>query len=77
MPQLAETVGRIEAIDPTSVTISHEPVPAIGWPAMTMTFRVADPALARGYRKGDRVRFGFDQPTEGPTLRRIAREGGQ
>ena len=75
--QVAETIGRIDAIDAGSVTLSHEPVPAIGWPAMTMTFRVADPKLVRGYRKGDRVRFGFDQPPEGPTLRRMTREGGR
>ncbi len=42
---------------------------------MTMTFRVTDPKLVRGFRKGDRVRFGFDQPSEGPTLRRMAQEG--
>ncbi|MCP3736285.1 efflux RND transporter periplasmic adaptor subunit [Sphingomonas sp. RP10(2022)] len=72
-----ETVGSIEAIDRSGVTLSHQPVPAIGWPAMTMTFRVADPALVRGYRKGDRVRFGFDQPAEGPTLRRMTREAGR
>ena len=75
--QVYETVGSVEAIDPRSITLSHQPVPAIGWPAMTMTFRVADPALLRGYKKGDRVRFGFDQPSEGPTLRRILREGGR
>ncbi|WP_198355245.1 efflux RND transporter periplasmic adaptor subunit [Sphingomonas sp. MA1305] len=75
--QVHETIGRIEAIDPSSVTLSHQPVPAIGWPAMTMTFRVVDPKLVRGYRKGERVRFGLDQPPEGPTLRRIAREGGR
>ncbi|WP_017980776.1 efflux RND transporter periplasmic adaptor subunit [Sphingomonas melonis] len=72
-----ETVGSIEAIDRSGVTLSHQPVPAIGWPAMTMTFRVADPALVRGYRKGDRVRFGFDQPADGPTLRRMTREAGR
>jgi Cu(I)/Ag(I) efflux system membrane fusion protein len=72
-----ETVGSIEAIDRSSVTLSHQPVPAIGWPAMTMTFRVADPALVRGYRKGERVRFGFDQPADGPTLRRMTREAGR
>lgn len=75
--QVYETVGSVEAIDPRSITLSHQPVPAIGWPAMTMTFRVADSALLRGYKKGDRVRFGFDQPSEGPTLRRILREGGR
>ncbi|WP_250909255.1 copper-binding protein [Xanthomonas hortorum] len=42
-----------------------------------MTFRVADPALVRGYRKGERVRFGFDQPADGPTLRRMTREAGR
>ena len=72
-----ETVGSIEAIDRSGVTLSHQPVPAIGWPAMTMTFRVADSALVRGYRKGDRVRFGFDQPADGPTLRRMTREAGR
>ena len=72
-----ETVGRIDAMDASSITLSHQPVAAIGWPAMTMTFRVTNPALLRGYAKGQRVRFGFDQPAEGPTLRRIAREGGR
>jgi membrane fusion protein, copper/silver efflux system len=54
------------------VTLSHEPVPAIGWPAMTMQFRLADPALARGIKAGDRVAFAFDQPPAGPTVRRMA-----
>jgi len=75
--QVYETVGRVETLDASSITLSHQPVPAIGWPAMTMSFRVANPAMLRGYKKGDRVRFGFDQPSEGPTLRRIVREGGR
>ncbi len=75
--KLYETTGSIAAIETGSITLSHGPVPAIDWPAMTMVFRIADPKLARGYRKGDRVRFGFDQPREGPTLRRIARERGR
>ena len=44
---------------------------------MTMTFRLSDPALARGFKAGDRVRFGFDQPPQGPTLRSMTREAGQ
>ncbi|MDB5417501.1 MAG: efflux transporter periplasmic adaptor subunit [Phenylobacterium sp.] len=70
-PALNETRGRVEQITPTSVTLSHEPVPAIGWPAMTMTFRLADPALAKGIKAGDRVAFAFDQPPAGPTVRRM------
>jgi Cu(I)/Ag(I) efflux system membrane fusion protein len=38
-----ETVGTIEKITAQSVTLSHQAVPAIGWPAMTMTFQLTDP----------------------------------
>jgi Cu(I)/Ag(I) efflux system membrane fusion protein len=57
------------------VTLSHQPVPALNWPAMTMTFRLADPALAKGVKVADRVAFAFDQPKEGPTVRRMTRMG--
>jgi len=76
-PGLAETSGHVESIGADGVTISHQPVPAIGWPAMTMTFRVEQPALLRGVKTGDRVRFAFDQPAAGPTLRRLSKEAGQ
>jgi len=75
--QVYETTGRIETLDRGSVTLSHQPVPALSWPAMTMTFRLTDPAIAHGFKPGDRVRFAFDQPSEGPTLRRMTRENGQ
>ena len=72
-PALYESVGRVEQISPASVTLSHQPVPAIGWPAMTMTFRLANPALAQGLKVGDRVAFGFDQPPAGPTVHRMSK----
>jgi Cu(I)/Ag(I) efflux system membrane fusion protein len=74
---LYETVGKIEQISANSVTLSHEPVPAIGWPAMTMTFQLPDPKIVRGLKAGDRVRFGFDRPPAGPTVRRMAKVAGQ
>jgi Cu(I)/Ag(I) efflux system membrane fusion protein len=74
---LYETVGKIEQITATSVTLSHGPVPAIGWPAMTMTFQLPDPKIARGLKTGDRVRFGFDRPPTGPTVRRMTKVAGQ
>lgn len=74
---LYETTGKIEQITANSVTLSHEPVPAIGWPAMTMTFSLPDPAIARGLKIGDRVRFGFDQPSAGPTARRMIKVTGK
>ncbi|MDE1918575.1 MAG: efflux RND transporter periplasmic adaptor subunit [Sphingomonadales bacterium] len=68
-----ETTGRIEQITRTSVTLSHEPVPDLGWPAMTMTFQLGNPALAQGFKAGEHVRFDFDQPPTGPTLRHMIR----
>jgi Cu(I)/Ag(I) efflux system membrane fusion protein len=72
-----QATGRIDRIGPKSVTLSHQPVPALQWPAMTMSFRLADPSMARGYKAGDRVRFSFDQLPEGPTVRSFARERAQ
>lgn len=74
---LHETVGKIEQLTANSVTLSHEPVPAIGWPAMTMTFQLPDASIARGLKTGDHVRFGFDRPPAGPTVRRMAKVAGQ
>ncbi len=74
---LYETVGKIEQITAKSVTLSHDAVPAIGWPAMTMTFQLSDPKIARGLKTGDRVRFGFDRPPAGPIVRRMAKVAGQ
>ncbi|MBX3478815.1 MAG: efflux RND transporter periplasmic adaptor subunit [Caulobacter sp.] len=76
-PMLHQTTGRIEKLSGDSVTLSHEPVPALNWPAMTMSFRIEDPAIPRGFRVGDRVAFTFDQPPAGPTVRRMTRAGGR
>ena len=77
LPSLYETVGRVEKLAAGGATLSHDPVPALGWPAMTMLFRVEDPALIRGFKVGDRVTFAFDRPPTGPTLRRMSREPGR
>jgi Cu(I)/Ag(I) efflux system membrane fusion protein len=78
-PQAAlyETRGRIEALSADSITLSHEPVPAIGWPAMTMTFALDPPALAKGMKVGDRVAFGFEQRPAGPVVRRLVAAAAQ
>ncbi len=74
-PMIHETTGRIEKLGAGGVTLSHEPVPTLSWPAMTMLFRVDDPALLRGLRVGDRVTFTFDHPAAGPTVRGLKRVG--
>jgi Cu(I)/Ag(I) efflux system membrane fusion protein len=70
-PALNQTRGVIEALSSDQITISHEPVPAIGWPAMTMTFKLDPPALAKGMKVGDHIAFGFEQTPNGPVVRRL------
>ena len=52
--------GVVESIDAAAatITLSHEPIAELGWPAMTMDF-LAAPTLANHAKPGDRVRFGF------------------
>lgn len=61
LPATATTTGTVEAIDTIAgkVTIAHGPVPALGWPAMTMPFQASPAQLAR-LRPGQKVRFEFD-----------------
>lgn len=69
---LPSAEGRIEMIDKDSLTISHGPVSAIGWPAMTMTFG-AEARQLQGLKVGDRVSFAFEPTAQGATVRRIAK----
>jgi Cu(I)/Ag(I) efflux system membrane fusion protein len=72
-----QSVGRVEQIGPDKVTLSHQPVPALNWPAMTMTFRLGEPKLARGVKAGDRVAFAFEQTSNGPVVRSLRRVDGR
>jgi Cu/Ag efflux protein CusF len=60
---LAEHVGygTLNAIDRAAGTanISHEAVASAGWPAMTMSFKLADPAAVPELAPGQRIEFTF------------------
>ena len=51
-------VGVVKAVDAKAgtVTIEHGPIPAVGWPAMTMAFK-ATPAVLHAANVGGRVDF--------------------
>lgn len=53
--------GRVEAVDPAraTVTLAHGPVASLKWPAMSMEFRVKDPALIRTMKPGQKIDFEF------------------
>lgn len=46
------------------VTLRHEPIPTLEWPAMQMLFGVSDAGLLRGLKVGDRVRFVLQKTTD-------------
>jgi len=54
-------MGKVESITAADITISHHPIPAIGWGAMTMTFKLPDAKMTTGVKVGDQVNFGFNQ----------------
>jgi Cu(I)/Ag(I) efflux system membrane fusion protein len=51
--------GKINSIDAKGGTLelSHGPIPALKWPAMTMIFRAADKALLSNAKPGDDIEF--------------------
>jgi membrane fusion protein, copper/silver efflux system len=59
------TTGKVEAIDKEEVTLSHEPVPELKWPAMTMAFRTPAGGLPKDLKVGDDVQFEFGQGADG------------
>jgi Cu(I)/Ag(I) efflux system membrane fusion protein len=53
--------GTVEAVDLAqgSVTLAHGPIASLKWAAMTMDFRVKDPAVLRTLKPGQRIGFEF------------------
>lgn len=51
--------GKVESVESDGITISHGPVPALNWPAMTMGFSKPDPRAFADVKRGDSVRFEF------------------
>ena len=52
----AHGVGVVRAIDTAqgTITLEHQAITSLGWPAMTMTFKVASPEVLKGVRWGKR-----------------------
>lgn len=53
--------GKVDSLDTKNRTISldHDPVEALKWPAMTMEFKVANDALLKDIKPGAQVMFEF------------------
>jgi len=73
--EVASGKGTIVSIDAAagSVSMKHEAIAALKWPAMTMDFALADKKLAAGLKAGQVVVFGLvKDPAGGYAISRIA-----
>ncbi|MEO6081462.1 MAG: copper-binding protein [Steroidobacteraceae bacterium] len=70
--QTAHAVGTVKSLDSAkgTITLSHEPVPAIKWPAMTMGFKISK-ELAANIKQGDKVNFDFTTKGMDATVTKI------
>jgi len=75
LPALAEqlTDGEVRKVDAEArkITLKHGPIRSLDMPAMTMVFRVQDPALLKGVKPGDKVRFRAEKRDDLYTVTRI------
>jgi len=63
----AHGTGTVNSVDPAQhkVNLSHNPIPEIGWPAMTMDFPVAPSVDLKAIKPGTRVNFTIQQQPGG------------
>lgn len=61
--QALPTQGEVRKVDISAgkLTLKHGPITHLDMPAMTMVFRVSDPALLAPLKQGDKVRFKADK----------------
>jgi Cu/Ag efflux protein CusF len=59
----AHGTGTVNSVDPTQhkVNLSHNPIPEIGWPAMTMDFPVKPSVDLNAIKPGSRVNFTIEK----------------
>jgi Cu(I)/Ag(I) efflux system protein CusF len=62
-PAAHKATGVVKKVDPKagSVTLAHDPVKSLNWPAMTMGFQVKDKMLLDKLAVGKKIEFEFVQ----------------
>jgi membrane fusion protein, copper/silver efflux system len=74
---LHEAVGKVEAIKDGEITLSHGPVPSLGWGPMTMPFKLVRPDMAAALKPGDTVNFGFRESDRGYVIEQLGKSRGR
>jgi Cu(I)/Ag(I) efflux system membrane fusion protein len=75
-PQTYDTTGKVEKVTAGDITFSHQPVPALGWGAMTMSFGKPSPTAFPDVKPGQTVHFVFRQSDDGYQLTKVEPVGG-
>lgn len=57
--------AEIHAIDGETVNLTHEPIPEIGWPTMTMDLKLLEGAEVADVKPGDKVLIMLEKDAEG------------
>ena len=70
---VVSATGVVQQVKPEQgkVKINHEPIPALGWPPMSMYFRVKDKTVLEGIGAGDKVRFDLEKDAQGLAITRM------
>jgi Cu(I)/Ag(I) efflux system membrane fusion protein len=72
---LHEATGKVESITDREIVLSHGPVKSLGWPAMTMPFKLEHPEMTRALKPGDTVHFQFRRADGGFAIERLEKRG--
>lgn len=67
------TNGEVRRVDKAAerITLKHEDIKNLEMPAMTMVFRVSDPAMLERVKVGDKVRFAAEDVKGNVTLMKL------
>lgn len=65
--------GQVTKIDAAQgkITLRHAPIKSLDMDSMTMVFRVQDPAMLKGVKVGDKVKFEADRVNGQITVTKI------
>ncbi len=61
MSQTFPLQGEVVKLEDGKVVLAHEAIAALNWPAMTMPFQLATPALAKGLKPGLKIEARFEK----------------
>jgi Cu(I)/Ag(I) efflux system protein CusF len=73
LAQAVPADGQVTKVDAAAgkITLKHGPIRNLDMDAMTMTFRVKDPAMLQAVKAGDRVQFEAERVDGAITLTKI------